>query len=229
MPTDHVIACPGCKQPLRLPTDALGKTGHCPHCRAAFRVAADGTPQLVAPSRFTLNLPRPLLVPAYGLLMLGLAGVLVNGYLSVLFATRPGFDVEFARGRVFEVRSAEEMSGSMRPAEWEYDKYAAVGGVAAAEAAGVAEKDRRSEELAQSWAAGMRPLHLVSVAVSAVSFLGGVAILRGRWLWLAFLGCAAAILNVNHLCCLPGAVAGVWGILALSRDDVRTHFRRPSG
>jgi hypothetical protein len=65
--------------------------------------------------------------------------------------------------------------------------------------------------------------------VSAVTFLGGVAILRGRGPWLAFLGCAAAVVNVNHLCCLPGAIAGVWGILALSRDDVRAHFRRPGG
>ncbi len=226
MSIDHVIACPGCQQPLRLPAAALGKTGHCPHCRAAFRVPADGPPQLVPPSRFALKLPRQLLVPAYGLLVLGLAGLLVNGYLSVLFAMRPGFDVEFARGRVGEVRSAEEMSGAMRPSEWEYDKYATVGGVAAAEVVGVAEKDRRSEELAQSWAPSMRSLHLVSVAVSALTFLGGVAILRGRWHWLAFLGCAAAILNVNHLCCLPGAITGVWGILALSRDDVRAHFRR---
>jgi hypothetical protein len=71
----------------------------------------------------------------------------------------------------------------------------------------------------------MVPLHWASTAVSALAFLGGVAILRGRWYPLAVAGCVAAILNVNHLCCLPGAVAGVWGLMALVRDDVRAHFK----
>jgi hypothetical protein len=40
------------------------------------------------------------------------------------------------------------------------------------------------------------------------------------------LGCFAAALNVNELgCCFPGALAGIWGILMLVRDEGRRYFR----
>src|SRR5690348_2081360 len=98
MPDDLVITCPGCRKPLHVPATALGQPAHCPHCKAAFRLPAtpDGAPQPIT-RRPRLSLPRPLLVPAFGLIILGLAGTLVNGYLSVLFALKPGATLEFAR------------------------------------------------------------------------------------------------------------------------------------
>lgn len=220
---NRVIACPGCRAQLHVPADAGGKPAHCPHCRAAFRLTPDGNP---APIPAGLRLPRLLVVPAFGLLMLGVAGTLVNGYLSVLFTFVPGADREFARGRVREVRSAQILSDAGKPHRWVPMPYAAVAGVAAGSLASEAEQDRLDEELARTWAPGMKPLHWISTAVSAVVLLGGFAILRGRWYALALLGSVAAIVNVNHLCCLPGAVAGVWGVMTLVRDEARAYFGR---
>src|SRR5262245_225962 len=131
VPTDHQITCPGCRQPLHVPAAAVGQAAHCPHCRTPFRLPAKadgspGTPELVRrlPSR-----PRNLFLPGFALLMLGLAGTLVNGYLAVRMAVQPGFDREFARTRVAEVRSAETMSGAMsEPNDWPGGPAAAAAG-----------------------------------------------------------------------------------------------------
>ena len=113
--TDHQITCPGCGKPLHVPAAAVGKPARCPHCRAAFRLPAnpDGSPGVPEPVRRGPGIPRVLVVPGFGLLILGLAGTLVNGYLAARMTREPGFDLEFARGRVGEVRSAEAMSGAM--------------------------------------------------------------------------------------------------------------------
>lgn len=230
---DHLITCPGCRRPLKLPAEAVGKPGHCPHCKAAFDIPAnpDGTP---GPVRLRRTVPRILIYPAFVLLMLGLAGTLVNGYLSALFLVVPGSDLEFARGRVREVRSAELLAaaGPAASGRWEHAPRAAAGGAAAAQAtveAAEAEEDRRNEVLAAEWAPGMKPIHSASTAISVLALLGGWAMLRGRWYPLAILGCVAAAVNVNHLCCVPGVFAGVWGLFALFRDDGRAYFRWEPG
>jgi hypothetical protein len=223
---DYQITCPGCNQPLHVPAEAVGMPAHCPHCKARFHLpaAADGSPGTPQPLRPRWGLPRPLVVPAFGLLLLGLSGTLVNGYLSVLFEFKPGAAMEFARGRVREVRSAEVYSSlGKKSGGWSHAPEAAIVGVAAAGY----EEEQIDERLAASWAPAMQPVHLIFTGISAVAALGGLAILLGRWYPLALLGCVAAIINVNHLCCLPGAVAGVWGILMLVRDEVREYFRRP--
>ena len=35
-----------------------------------------------------------------------------------------------------------------------------------------------------------------------------------------------ASLNFVHACCVPGALAGVWGLLMLGSDEGREHFAR---
>ncbi len=224
--SDYQITCPGCGKPLNVPAAAAGRTGYCPYCQAAFQLPSGpgGTP---GPPRRRRGVPRPLVGPGFGLVMLGLAGTLVNGYLAARLTLEPGFDREYARGRVREVRSIEAISGGARPSEdWPPAPRAAAAGAAAAVATAAAVEDRADEELAAAWAPATRPVHWAAAAVSLVELLGGVAILRGRWYPLALVGCVAAAVNVNHLCCLPGAVAGVWGLAALARDDVRAHFRR---
>jgi hypothetical protein len=222
---DYQITCHGCGKPLHVPAAAAGKTGYCPYCQAAFLlpVNPDGTPGPPRPVRRWPGVPRPLVIPGFGLLMLGLAGTLVNGYLAARLSLEPGFDLNYARGRVREVRSIEAMSGGTRPSDdWPHAPLAAAAGAAAA----TDRADRADEELAAAWAPATRPVHAASAAVSLVELLGGIAILRGRWYPLALVGCVAAAVNVNHLCCLPGAVAGLWGLAALARDDVRAFFKR---
>ena len=78
--------------------------------------------------------------------------------------------------------------------------------------------------MARAWQPSVAPASHYSFAASTLVAVGGVCILRGRYYPVAILGCLAALVNVNHLCCLPGGVAGVWGLLSLVRDEGRAHF-----
>ena len=57
-------------------------------------------------------------------------------------------------------------------------------------------------------------------------FLGGLSIALGWNYRLAQVGCVAAALNFTHLCCVPGAIAGLWGMLMINSDEGRAHFRK---
>ena len=214
---EHTIVCPGCAKPLHVPAEALAKPMSCPHCRTNIHVPVSddgtlGTPEKVKRSR----IPEILLAPMYLLMTLGFAGTAVNGYLSAQFYNQPLSQLEFARTRVHEYHMIESISTIGGDDPMSVDGLSMIGGtiVPAAE----------DELLAQKWATGMKPIHTVSTGLSFLALLGGLCILLGRFYWLALLGCVAAILNVNHLCCLPGGIAGLWGILVLVRDEPRLHF-----
>lgn len=224
--SDSVVNCPGCSRPLHVPASAAGRSTHCPHCRAVLAItwSETGTPTSVKVVPPRPVIAKSLMLPGLALVLLGLAGVFVNGYLSLLFFNQPGADLEFARGRVKEVRSAEALSGAMhRTSDWVGGGPAALCGAAPI----IAAEEARDEALAESWVQGLKPIHLVSTVVSLLAVLGGIALVRGRLYPLALLGCAAALVNVNHLCCIPGGIAGVWGFMLLVRDDARDYFRRP--
>ena len=225
-----VITCPHapCGQALRLPLDAIGRPISCPHCRTSIGVTLgdDGQPTAPVVLRAGPRLPRMLLVPAVALLVLGIAGTFANGYIAADAATRPGADMEQARRQVGDLNNLDEMSGpkdskKAKPEEpTAIDLIAVVGGQAAA--AGVIEV--RNETIARTWAPWVVPVNGTFAGVSLFVALGGLLILRGRGYWFALLACLAAMLNVNHACCFPGTVAGLWGILMLVRDDGRKHF-----
>lgn len=217
-PPPHLVTCPGCARPLHVPPDAVGKPGHCPHCRTNFFLPAnpDGSPgeptvSATAPTRF--GVPKALLGPGFALLIIGAVGAFVNGYLLLRFLTVPGSDVAYARSQIQEMRNLEGMRRVPAAAK------------AKAEPPPPPEDTAEADEaLAQSWAPGMVPVHAVSLVLSALTAAGGAATLTGRLYPLALLGCAAAAVNVNNLCCLPGGAAGLWGLLMLVRDENRRHF-----
>jgi hypothetical protein len=62
------------------------------------------------------------------------------------------------------------------------------------------------------------------MAAGAVTFAGGVAMIRRKGYRLAQVSCLVAALNLPHLCCVPGAVLGLWGLLLLMSDEGREHF-----
>ncbi len=232
-----LIPCPACQRTVGLPAEALGKPVNCPHCGASFHVprGRDGVPGLAAAgaprATFASNLPRGLVVPALALLMLGFAGLFVDGYLSYLFATRPNAEYDYAFSRAVEVRSILSMgdTSSMASDQWEQIAPAAAAGCALTIAARADLEAAADARLAAAWQSSVASASHYSIAASALAAVGGLCILRGRFYWLALLGCVAAIANVNHLCCLPGGVAGLWGILSLVRDEGRLHFGiRPS-
>ncbi|QJW96292.1 hypothetical protein [Frigoriglobus tundricola] len=211
-PETEVIACPACKHLVRVPLDWLGTQVQCPECKALFRapVRADGKltePELVAgPAPAAARPARPdamLLLPAFGLLLCGIAGTIVNGVLAYQFVTDPAGATGWARNQVPALRQA----GFGTPGTPEEQ---------------AAEDERNAAQLAGTY----RWLTPVSFVVSVVVFAGGAAMARRRNYRLAQVACALAAVNVAHACCVPGALAGLWGLLMLNSDEGREHFQK---
>jgi len=230
-PYRSFLPCPGCTRTVGIPAAARGQTVVCPHCKASFRVRGGQAGEL--PAEVVPNVawvPRSLIVPIYGLMLVGVTGCFVSGFLSARFARVPGADYDYAYARVIELRSNLNANSVGKPTddEWEHLASAAVAGPAAAIHAAPFLEGARNEELATAWQPAIVPTTLISLGFSIVTVFGGLSMLSGRLYPLAFLGCLAAIFNVNYLCCVPGAIVGLWGILMLVRDEVRPHFGRAS-
>jgi hypothetical protein len=165
-----------------------------------------------------------LLVPGFALLILGAAGVFANGYVATEATFRPGASVELARRTIDYLRDADTAGAPNRKKNEDNPReaYTALVGTAA----GVATEELIDQRRAEEAAPYVGPVCWSFVAVSLVMAGGGLATLLGRWYWLALAGSVAALVNVNLCCCVPGLVAGLWGILTLSRDDGRRHFGR---
>ncbi len=205
-PETEVIACPACKHLVRVPLDWLGTQVQCPECKAMFRapVRVDGkltdAELLSRPASADTPKPQPradimLLLPAFGLLLCGAIGVIVNGwFLTVVFDANAG--KEWAGKQVEALRKMGV--GADEPPEKQVDQL-----------------------LRQfQW---VLP---VSLVVSVVVFAGGLSITFRRNYRLAQVACVLASLNFAHLCCVPGAIAGLWGLLMLGSAEGREHFQR---
>ncbi len=213
-PETEVILCPACKHALRVPLDWLGQQVQCPECKAMFRAPErDGkgglTPaELISrPESRQPGVRKPLdvmlLLPAFGLLFCGVVGMAVNGITAYRASTDPAVMRDAVRQQLQNLRQSG--FGKDDPE---------------------AERDRLDDERAEQVTRTMRWVLPTFAVVSAVAFLGGVSIAT-RWNYrLAQLGCVAAAVNVPHLCCVPGSVAGLWALLMLSSEEGRAHFRR---
>ena len=212
-PETEVISCPACNHLLRVPLDWLGQPVQCPECKARFKSPArDGTGGLTA-AELISRPPGPaapprkadamLLLPAFGLLFCGIAGLIVNGVLTYKFATDPVGSKEYLRGQLSTAR--QYGFGADDPE---------------------AERDRLDAARAEQTAGILRWVLPAAGAAAALALLGGLSIVL-RWNYrLAQVGCVAAALNVTGLCCIPGAIAGVWGLLMLASQEGREHFGR---
>jgi hypothetical protein len=93
----EVISCPACRHLVRIPADWLGQTVQCPECKARFTAPAriDGklgdAVLLDAPQPDAKPLPpRPdgsLWMPAFALMLLGVASLIANGHTLYSMAT----------------------------------------------------------------------------------------------------------------------------------------------
>jgi hypothetical protein len=161
----------------------------------------------------------------FGLLLLGAAGTFVNGYLYYTFRSDPEAARTFAAW-IIRQQAKERPDDAPPPAGPLSDEEKREREERAK--AFQADQERRVDETAAAAAPFVGPMQGPFALVSLGVLAGGVAFAARRGYWLAFLGCALAILNVNHVCCVPGAVVGVWGFFALISDDGRRHFGRVS-
>ena len=213
-PETEVISCPACNHLLRVPLDWLGTAVQCPECKAHFKAPArDGSGGLTAAELISRpegaavaggrkKLDPMLLLPAFGLMVCGFAAVVVNGILSYKFATDPAGAREYLRGQIATLR-----------------QY----GVGAEDPE--ADRERIDAQRADEIAATLRWALPVFAVVGAVVLVGGLSMAL-RWNYrLAQLGCVAAMVNIPHLCCVPGGLAGLWGLIMLASQEGRDHFR----
>jgi hypothetical protein len=212
-PEAEVISCPACNHLLRVPLDWLGQSVQCPECKAMFRAPVregDGftKPELISRAPSAAPAPRKrldplLLLPAFGLLFCGVAGVIVNGMQTYKFLADPAGSKQTIKDLLTHLRGA---------------------GFGAEDAQ--EDRERLDDERAEKTTRILRWVHPVFTGVSALVFLGGLSIAL-RWnLRLAQVGCVAAALNVPQLCCVPGSIAGLWGLVMLHSDEGRAHFAR---
>jgi hypothetical protein len=207
----EVISCPACNHLLRVPLDWLGQPVQCPECKAMFKAPVrdgDGLtrPELIsrpaaAKPEAKKKLDAMLLLPAFGLLFCGVAGLVVNGMLTYKFLADPEGSKQYIRSQLPNFR--KQGLGADDPPE---------------------QRDRLDDERAEKAARAMRWVLPTFAGVSAVVFAGGLSIALRRNYRLAQVGCVAAALNVPHLCCVPGAVAGLWGLVMLNSEEGRAHF-----
>ena len=167
-PETEVISCPACSHLLRVPLDWLGQQVQCPECRAMFKAPVrDGDaltkPELISrPAPATQPGPRKkldpvLLLPAFGLLFCGVAGLIVNGLLTYRFLADTAGAKQYILNQMPEFRKAG-FSADDPPDE----------------------RDKRDAERAEQWTGYMRTVMPVLTGVAALAFLGGLSIAL-RW------------------------------------------------
>jgi hypothetical protein len=207
-----LFRCPKCAIALDVPAEFRGKVIRCLECQATLQAPGldGGELRLITRGRFA---PK-IFVPVAALLLLGAMGMIVNGYFAVQFARDPAAVAIYAESTIAQMTALNAL----------------VTDKAKKDEPPVPDAERRKqlEAYARENAGTMTKTMALFAGVSAVSLAGGIAYAVGRWRWLAALGCVAAIANLNHGCCFPGAVAGVWGLFALISNEGLRHFGSPS-
>ncbi|HEY2786823.1 MAG TPA: hypothetical protein VGJ05_17815 [Fimbriiglobus sp.] len=223
---DPLFTCPACGTKLRTPVAALGQTVFCSECKAPLRLPTSPDGQAVrvfGGAGKTYAVPPKVMIPLLGLLILGAAGVLVNGYFVYLFWSRPGSEKDVAMLYVHQLRwtTTDPADAARRdPKLSDAEKKAAIEKANAGQASD-------DDKLAEAWAPGFKRIAPWFTLLSFGEFLGGLAFLWKRWMPLAWLGCVCAICNVNQGCCFPGGIVAIWGAFVLISTEGRRYFGKP--
>lgn len=216
MPAEtEVVSCPACRHLLRVPADWLGTQVQCPECQAMFQAPTRDGDRLTEPVLISRpDAPKAasqrkridpmLLLPAFGLMLVGFASVVVNGWNSVRYFRDPGAAERDVMQVIEQARKA---------------------GVAVTADAGPEGQQAADERQAAEFAPKIRVAIVVLTVVGAFVFYGGLAIALRRHYRMAQLGCVLAAVNVANGCCVPGAVFGLWGILMLLGEEGRSQFK----
>ena len=143
------------------------------------------------------------MLPAFGLMLVGFAAALANGALFLQFAKNPDGGKEWLKGQLPGIRQM----GFAHPQE-----------------AGDAED--QEEKAAAELAPKLFWVWPVATIAGGITFASGLSMLQRKRYRLAQLGCVLAAVNLPHLCCVPGAIFGLWGLLLLMSEEGREHFAK---
>lgn len=232
MPESAVVRCPACSHLVAVPEEYFGKVVTCLQCHAVMEVPVrelmkQQPVRLVRPGR--RKVAPFVFVPMFGLLLLGGAGVLVNSYLWYSMSRDEEVAKSFVRFLVLQqIKESPEPLERRRDADGKLipPTEAEVAEAEARQRDFVQDQEKRIAETVAVTAPYAAPAQIPFIFVSLGVFLGGVAFAARRWYPLAFIGCGLALLNINHACCVPGAIVGIWGVIALISEDGRRHFNK---
>jgi hypothetical protein len=213
---DTLLPCPACRTTLRVPDDMRGKVITCLECRALLLApqAGSGEPLTVVPKVAARGgFPPRVFVALAALILLGFAGVVVNGYTAYQFSTDPAAAERYAHS-LLEQMAGVQMFGAPKKKDLTEEEKAEA----------LATRQKQAQALAEARGEDMKRASYLFAAVSFVVLCGGLAFAFRTPYWLAWLGCLAAILNINHGCCFPGAIAAVWSAAILISTDGRRYF-----
>lgn len=230
MSTPVLIRCPLCQHLLNLPEDYLGKVVTCLECSRSFTAPTREGDRLTTPTPLPQrSLPAKILVPLFGLLLLGAGGVMLNGYCYYRFAEDP----EAAKGYVRQILRQLSLEAPpeepVAPAKGKVRSAPPTPEEQARQEARLKEfqdeQEKRIEQRTAELAPQLRPLRGIFLLVSVGILIGGLAFAFRRGYPLAFLGCGLAAINSPDMgCCFPGLVVGVWGFFVLISDEGRQYF-----
>jgi uncharacterized protein YbaR (Trm112 family) len=210
----EILACPACRHLVRVPADWLGQSVQCPECQAKFQAPVrEGdrltAPVLLSPSPSVAPTPtrsRPdllLTFPAFGLMLVGIAAVITNCAMFVRFVSSPDGGKGWFKDQMPEIRK-----------------------MGFAQLEGPANQEEQDEQAATELATWLLWVLPVAALAGGVSFAGGLGIILRKGYRLAQVGCVLAALNIPNLCCVPGALFGLWGLLMLMSEEGREHFTK---
>jgi hypothetical protein len=67
-------------------------------------------------------------------------------------------------------------------------------------------------------------LGLVGAALNAVTLFGGIKMMRLQSHGFAMVACILTMLPVSSCCCPVGLAFGIWGLVVISKPEVKSHF-----
>lgn len=209
---DTLYPCPACATTLRVPDAFRGKVVTCLECRVNLLAPPLGSGlslTTLPPAAAKGGFPPRIFIALAALTLLGFAGLIVNGYYAYQFTTDPAALERYADSTLLQM-GAIQMFGAPKkdePAGWDPETT-----------------NRRAREWVAERGPTMTNMAYLFAGVSLIELLGGFAIALRKPYWFAWVGCVAAVANLNHGCCFPGLVAGLWGAAVLFSDEGRRYF-----
>lgn len=238
-----LFACPKCTIQLNVPDEYRGKVIRCLECHSQWlspRIDVDQPQLKPVPLAFkTASFPPHVFIPMIALMLLGAAGLLVNTYYAVQFNSDPASIVRYSESNLSQMNATsiftkkEQPEANIKMSAKRDDAQKAGGKKSEPVDPQILEQKRKEDELklkqnanelAAKQGENMKKMMYLFAGVSLLALLGGISFAYGKWSILAWIGCIAAILNINHSCCFPGAIAGIWGILTLISTEGQKHF-----
>jgi hypothetical protein len=221
MEESPLFTCPKCETKLRVPDSLRGKVVRCLECQSQSISPAldnnEGKLKALPPSLKSGLYPAHIFIPMMGLLLLGTAGMIVNGYYAVQFRRDPISINKYAESTLAQMSATNLVKQKDAKASEEAER---------AEKAKAEEIRKNAEILANATGKEMIRKMDIFFAVSVLVVLGGLSFACGRLVWLAWIGCLAAIVNIQHGCCFPGFIAGIWGMFTLISDEGLKHYQK---